>query len=236
MTAHHFFARIDDHDQVVTLIGPDAHHASRVLRIEPGEIITVSNGIGTVARARVVSSEQHEVRAQIEERAEHEIPEPQQRIGVYPAVPKGTKLDTVIEDLTELGVDDITPWYAARSIPRPDETKADAQHERWSKIARAASMQSKRVALPEIAVLSGVPTAGPGVVVFHEAAPTRWSEVAGDFRVAVTGPEGGLTDAELATLREAGASIVSLGPTILRAQTAAVVAATLLLERAGRLG
>lgn len=235
MTAHHFFARIDDHDQVVVLTGPDAHHASRVLRIEPGEVITVSNGVGTVVRARVLTSDQREVRAQIEERMIHDVPRPGQRIGICPAIPKGTKLDAVIEDLTELGVDHIDPWFAARSMPRWDALKTNAQLERWTKIARAASMQSKRVFIPGISAPGGDPPFGPGVVVFHEGAPRRWSEVGGDFRIAVTGPEGGLTDAELAAFEAAGATVVSLGPTILRAQTAAVVAATLLLERAGRL-
>lgn len=236
MTAHHFFARIDDHDQVVVLTGPDAHHASRVLRIEPGEVITVSNGIGTVVRARVIASEQREVRAQIEERTTFEIPEMDQRIGVCVAIPKGTKLDGVVEDLTELGVDDVMPWFSARSIPRWDALKMNAQMERWRKVAHAAAMQSKRVYAPHVWEPVTEPPAEPGVVVFHEAATRRWSEVEGDFRIAVTGPEGGLTDAELAAFEASGATVVSLGPTILRAQTAAVVAATLLLERAGRLG
>lgn len=173
MTAPHFFVDSLDGD-VVVLTGEDAHHATRALRIRPGERITLADGKGTVAGARVVAVESGRdptLRAEVLTRRTVEQNRP--RIVVFPALPTSGKLDLVVQKLTELGVDSIRPWFAARSVARWDEAKARAHGDRLRAIAREAAKQSRRARLPEVLDAGLLDALPPLSVVLHEEAEQR---------------------------------------------------------------
>ena len=237
MTAAHFF--IDDVDETsVRITGPDAHHAARALRIQPGEEITVSDGRGNIARARVTASSASVLSAEVIARTSVEHPSP--RVVVFPAVPKAGKLDAVVQKLTEIGVDEIRPWFAARSVVRWGDAKASARAERLRAIAREAAMQSRRAWLPVVADPGPLEHVPPMTVVLDESAVVRLSAVlpavAPNEVGVVVGPEGGLTRDEVERLVGLGALAASLGDQILRTETAAVVGPALVLAGYERLG
>lgn len=237
MTAAHFFCD-DVAGDTIRLAGDDAHHAARALRIRSGEEITVSDGRGTVVRVRVTNVTSSEVTGDVVDRATVEQPSP--RVVVFPAMPKGGKLDTVVQKLTELGVDEIRPWFANRSVVRWDATKSAARTERLRAIAREAAMQSRRAWLPRVAAPGELGELPGTTIVLHEDAAARLMAalpaVAPRSVGVVIGPEGGLAEDEVERLTAAGASVASLGTPILRTETAAIVGPALVLARYERLG
>jgi len=235
VTAPHFFSDAIAGDSLA-LVGEEARHARAALRIKAGETITVSDGKGTVVTARVVRAEPTFDAEIIDRRF---VPAPEPRMTVMPAVPKSGKLDLVVEKLTELGIDEIRPWFAARTVVRWDTRKARAHGDRWRAIARAASKQSRRAWLPDVADPAPLGVMPAATIVLHEGTTLRLNDALAD-RVEeiglVTGPEGGLSEEEVAGLRSRGAHVVALGEQILRTETAVIVAATLTLGRYGRIG
>ncbi len=237
MTAPQFFVEAIGEERV-SLRGDEARHAIRVLRIRPGELIRVSDGKGTIADAQCESIDGGSLIARVTQRQRVERGSP--RVVVFPAVPKAGKLDIVVQKLTELGVDEIRPWTAARSVARWDGARARKQGERLRAIAREAAKQSRRAWLPEVsdpATLVDLPSL---TVFLHEGAGERLSAVlpaaAPDVVGLIVGPEGGLTDEEVTDLAGLGARPASLGPQILRTETASLAAAVLVLGRYGLLG
>ena len=239
MTAPHFFAGDVGGDRIL-LRGEEARHAVRVLRIRPGETITISDGRGTVVEALVVETSREELTADVKDR--RAVPRAVPALHVLHAIPKAGKLDLVVQKLTELGVDVFQPFPAARSVARWDERKAAQQTQRLATIAREAAKQSRRAWLPEVvrsAPLEAVDLPSPAYVL-HEEAATRLAEtLPGKAPAAVglvVGPEGGLTAEEVSALSARGAEPVSLGPLVLRTETAALVASVVLLGRYARIG
>ncbi len=195
----------------------DEHHLLRVLRVRETDAVSVSDGLGNWLLASMTRS--GELIGQTD--VLHE-PAPPYSIGVAFAPVKGEKPEVIVQKLTEIGVDDIVPIVATRfAVVRWDESRADRQHQRLVKVAREAAMQSRRVRLPRVrvgttldAVLAeGAAFAEPGGV-----------PIATNHRMIVIGPEGGFAPEELALSPER----VSLGDAILRAETAAIVAGTLM--------
>jgi len=246
MTAPHFFAS-DVSGASVVLVGEDARHAIRVLRIRAGEQITVSNGAGEVVRAIVTTPDGGSgpgatgpLTADVSERWTESPFRP--AIHVFQAIPKTGKLDLVVQKLTELGVEVIQPFPAARSIVRWDARKASAQTQRLAAIAREAAKQSRRAWLPEVRSpqrLESLELPACTLVLDEEAEdrvgevlPSEPPETIG----IVVGPEGGFGQEEVAVLRVRGADPVTLGPVILRTETAALVAVVVACVRYGRLG
>lgn len=238
MTAPRFFTG-DVSSDLLTLTGDEARHAVKVLRIRTGEEITISDGKGTVAHA-VVEAAGSALTARVTQRVVE--PQPRPELIVFQAIPKHGKLDLVVQKLTEVGVGAIQLFVAERSVARWDGAKAHAQTERLGTIAREAAKQSRRAWLPMVS--APVPLTGwalpPVTVVLHEEASRRLTtalpQTPPEAVGLVVGPEGGLTEEEVATLRERAATPVSLGPLILRAETAALVAASVVLARYGLLG
>lgn len=238
MTAPHFFAA-DVSGERITLDGEEARHAVRVLRIRPGEEITVSNGRGEVVTATVTDAGPT-LAAEVRKRHTEAAPRP--HITVFAAIPKAGKLDLVVQKLTELGVEMIRPFPAARSVSRWDARKAGAQTERLNAIAREAAKQSRRAWLPIVLppqALETVDLPMPAFVLDEEteaglrdALPAEVPEEV----CLIIGPEGGLAREEVAALAGRGVTPASLGPLVLRAETAAMVAAAVVGVRYGRVG
>lgn len=239
---HHFFVNASEvGDGLVEFSGEEAHHASRVLRIRPGETITVADGSGRVVEA-LVRETGATVRAEV--LGEQNVDAPKPGIVLYQAVAKGRRMDDVIEKAVEVGVRRIVPFMAERTIVRWDRSKRDQAPTRWTAIARAAAKQSRSSYLTDVSpVVDGAAAAleeGSTVVVLDETSslPLREGMPASpaDDIVLVVGPEGGFTSGELEQLRSGGASLVTLGPRILRTETAGAVAAAIISYAYGTLG
>lgn len=217
------------------LDGKEGHHAATVRRIRVGERIVLSDGEGGIADTVVTATERDRVEMTVNSRTEAARPSP--TVGLVQALPKADRSELAVELATEAGIDSIVPWQSSRCVARWEGPKATKGVTRWRGVAAAASKQSRRAYVPEIAELHstadvlkhvrGVVDRGGIVAVLHESASDRFSDLT--FRdvaevLLVVGPEGGIDDSEIAKLTEAGAVPVLLGPTVLRTSTAAAVA------------
>ncbi|MCF2530612.1 16S rRNA (uracil(1498)-N(3))-methyltransferase [Yinghuangia soli] len=226
----------------VVLDGPEGRHAVTVRRIAVGEEVVLTDGSGLAVRGTVAVVEGKDtLYVDVEERTEEPAPAP--RIVVVQALPKGDRGELAVETMTEVGVDVVVPWSAARCITQWKGERGTKSLAKWRSTAREAGKQARRTHLPEItdlmttrqvaALLGGAAFAG----VLHEAAdhPIATVEVPaeGDI-VLVVGPEGGVAPEELAAFADAGAAAYRLGPTVLRTSTAGVSAASVLMARSGR--
>lgn len=225
----------------LTLDGDEGHHAADVRRIRVGEQIRITDGAGLAADCKVLEAARGRVACRVESR--FETPRPRPRITVVQAVLKGDRADRVVEGLTEAGADAIIPWLAQRSVPLRDEQASARALERWRAISRAAAKQSGRVWFPlvrepvDFARAVDVVAAAPAAFACHEEAERSLAEVEMwpvDELVLVIGPEGGISDDELAGFAAAGAHPVRLGPQVLRSGTAAVAALAVVSVRCGR--
>lgn len=196
----------------------DRHHLTTVLRLRPGDELTISDGAGSWRPARYGGAEAIEPAGPIVS-----VPEPEVPTTVACARVKGDKPELVVQKLTELGIDRIVLLTAERSVVRWDDDAVAKRMPRWLRIVREAAMQSHRVRLPVLEVGGAAVDwlSRPDVAVAHfDGRP-----ISADVRSIAIGPEGGWSEAE----REvAGSRTVSLGPTVLRTETAAIAAATLL--------
>lgn len=227
--------------EVVTLGGEEGHHAAVVRRLAEGEQVNLTDGAGTVARCRVVAVTKKELDAEVLELESRPAETP--RLVVVQAIPKGERGELAVEMLTEVGADVIVPWAAARSIARWKGDRADKHLAKWRTAAREAAKQSRRVWFPEVAELAGTEdvvrllAAASVRVVLHEAASGPLADVPVPGRgeiVIVVGPEGGITEEELAAFSAVGAEPLRLGSSVLRSSTAGVAASAALLARTPR--
>ncbi|AQZ65679.1 Ribosomal RNA small subunit methyltransferase E [[Actinomadura] parvosata subsp. kistnae] len=225
----------------LTLDGPEGRHAASVRRLRPGERVDLTDGAGAVAECVVRETLKDALRLDVLRRYDVEPPRP--RLVVVQGLPKGDRGELAVEMMTEAGVDVIVPWAAARSITQWKGDKVAKALGRWRSTAREAGKQARRFHLPEVADLATtkqverlLSEAALGLVL-HEEAAEPLSGVplpAGGDIVMVVGPEGGVSEEELAAFRAAKATAVLLGPTVLRTSTAGVAAAAVLLSRTGR--
>jgi 16S rRNA (uracil1498-N3)-methyltransferase len=229
-------ARVGD---IVSLTGAEAKHAAVVRRLRVGEAVTVGDGAGVQLSGVAASVSPALVDVRIEERTEHPAPTP--RIALVQALAKGDRDELAVQAACELGVDEIVPWQASRSVSRWEGTKAVKGRERWATIVREAAKQAHRAWVPEVAVpVSTAQLAARAsaerVLLLDPTASVRLSEIAPDGRdlVLVVGPEGGISDEELGRLTDAGAERVLLGDTVLRTSTAGPAAIAVLSVALGR--
>lgn len=223
------------------LAGAEGRHAGTVRRLAPGERVDLTDGSGTIAECRVTGIRPGAVElAVLARRAE---PQPDPRLVVVQAIPKGDRGELAVETMTEVGVDVVVPWAAERCVVRWRADRADKGVARWRSTAVAAAKQSRRSWFPEItevmstgAVAERVRDARLALLLDPEASqplgavqPPPIGEV-----VLVIGPEGGISPQEAEVLVEAGAVGARLGPTVLRASSAGAVAAAVLLSASRR--
>jgi 16S rRNA (uracil1498-N3)-methyltransferase len=191
-----------------------------------------------------VRAERLLVEAEVIERTEERPPVP--RLSVLLAPPKGDRLAWAVQKLTEVGADEIVLLEAARSVRRWKADRGARAGERLEAVAREASKQSRRAFLPRIGgpepwgdALAAAARRGP-VVVLWEGAAAPLSKALPAERpeelAVVVGPEGGIPEQDARSAERAGGALASLGPQVLRTETAAVVGAALVLARYGRLG
>ena len=226
---------------VMTLSGPEGHHAAVVRRLRPGERADVSDGAGALAEGVVTGVARDSVTLDI--RAVQTVAPPQPRLVVAQALPKGDRGERAVELMTEVGVDAIIPWAAERAITKWQAERGAKALGKWRAAAREAAKQSRRAWLPEVSDLASTATlarrvaAAASAFVLEADAPARLHQLplpeSGELLLLV-GPEGGISPAERAILRDAGAIEARLGPTVLRTSTAGAAAAAILLTRTAR--
>jgi 16S rRNA (uracil1498-N3)-methyltransferase len=213
------------------IAGEEARHLTRVLRVEPGQRFEISDN-HNVYLAQVETAHKENVIFRTLEKLPAAAPSA--RLVLYAALIKFDRFEWIVEKATELGVTELVPVEAARS-DRGLEKAAGKRLERWRRIALEASQQSRRLHLPEIE--EAIPLAqaiartgtnryvldeNPGAAPLVSALPS--ARTAEDTVAILTGPEGGWTDEERANFTPAGWIPVSMGPLILRAETAAIAA------------
>jgi 16S rRNA (uracil1498-N3)-methyltransferase len=236
--------------QTVTIDGDDSHHLQRVMRAEVGDEVICSNGVDREALVRITALDKGVVTGM----AVHELKmeaEPEARVWIAQSLPKGDKMELVIQKGTEIGAARFLPFLSERTVVQYDAKKEAKRTERWQKIAKEAAEQAHRNRVPEIVpVLSWKQLLGQA-----EQVDAAWicyekedgkqlrtairealdNGIKGTFLLAV-GPEGGFTEQEIEQAEAAGLVSVSLGKRILRTETAGMVGLTCLLYETGEMG
>jgi 16S rRNA (uracil1498-N3)-methyltransferase len=227
----------------VELAGDEGRHAVVVRRLRAGERIVLTDGVGAAATCTVSTTGKASLSAVVDDVTRHPVEEP--HVTVVQAIPKGDRAELAVEVLTEVGVDVIVPWPAERCVSVWRGDRADKQLAKWRATAREAAKQARRVHFPEVTDPMGTAAVAAQLaeasvpVVLHEAAsgPIGNLPIPGRGRiVVVVGPEGGISDAELAAFAAVGAEPVRLGSSVLRTSTAGVAAVAALLARTRRWG
>ncbi|MEU9383357.1 16S rRNA (uracil(1498)-N(3))-methyltransferase [Streptomyces sp. NPDC048279] len=230
----------------VVLDGPEGRHAVSVKRLRPGEDVILTDGRGRWSEGVVKAAEGKDRLVVTDLESFHEEPLPRPRITVVQALPKGDRGEVAVETMTEVGVDRIVPWQAARCITQWKGDRGLKALAKWRATAREAGKQSRRVRFPEVAdtvttkqvaaLLGGAALAAVLHSDFeHGSEPLATVPLPADGEIVlVVGPEGGVARDEVALFEEAGARACTLGPTVMRTSTAGTAAAALLLGRTGR--
>jgi 16S rRNA (uracil1498-N3)-methyltransferase len=223
------------------LAGDEGHHAARVLRVRTGEPVRVADGAGLLLHCCVTDVTGDGVTLRID--ARERVPTAQPRLVVVQALAKGDRAELAVEMMTELGVDEIVPWAAARSVVQWHGARGEKALARWRATARAAAKQSRRPRIPAVATLAATSEvctraqAAATTLVLHEDADVALAAaelpLVGDV-LLVVGPEGGVAPEEIDALTSARACPVRLGGSVLRTSTAGAAALAALSVRLGR--
>ena len=222
----------------IEVSGEEARHAVVVKRIRVGEQVALTDGSGATATVTVTATSADSLSADVDE-VRVSAPE-MPRVVVVQAIPKGDRGELAVEMLTEVGVDVIVPWAAARSVPVWRAEKRGKALAKWRSTAREAAKQARRSWFPEVADMVTTPQVvgllqdASVPVVLHEAASGPLADLPVPGRgeiVIVVGPEGGISDEELAAFASVGAEPVRMGTSVLRTSTAGVAATAALLAR-----
>ena len=229
-----------DSPLVLPLSRADQHHAIRVLRVGVGEDLDVVAPSGAVWRVRVAGVS----RAGIAVEPLAELPPARQPdVALFQGVAKGDKMDVIVRQAVEVGAAKITPVLMSRSVVRLDPGRRPERGERWRRVARAAAKQARRETVPDVAdpvefaeALELLNAYDRIVVLWEDQRGRLLSTVVRSWlrepeaRIALlVGPEGGLSAEEVAALQARGALVASLGPSIMRTETAAIVALSLVV-------
>ena len=222
----------------ITLSGEDVRHAGVVLRMKPGDLLSLADGTGTEYTVRVVDARHGEIPTEIVSRSKREVDYP--RVSLGQGLPKSDKMDWIVQKATELGVSTIVPLVTERTIVKVrDEGKRIT---RWRKICREAAMQSNRIDIPVIEAIR--PFSDFLRASNFEPGTLRlipWEEGTESIKnilrqhqgmkqiVVLIGPEGGFSPAEAELAKSRGFHPVSLGPNIRRTETAAVATLSMIL-------
>lgn len=215
------------------LSGQEGHHAATVRRLRPGAELVLTDGRGAAVRC-VVAEVNGKDTLDLRVLRRWREPRPAPAVTVVQALVKGDRGELAVELATEAGADRLVPWRAARCVARWDEGARGAKAlAKWRATAREAGKQARRAWLPDVtepvglAELAELVRASQGALLLDNGVGNRLADaklLAGNDLMLIIGPEGGVTEEETSVLLAAGAQVVRLGPTVLRASTAAAVA------------
>ena len=229
-------------DKNIVLEGEEYRHIIKSLRMKKGDILTVTDRCGTDYGCRIVEIGKDFASLEICYTQANES-EPTCAVTIYQGVPKGSKLEDVIQKCTELGAVRIVPTLTKRCVSRPDDKSAKRKNERYSKIALEAAQQSGRGIIPEISAqvtLKQAVSADDSEVkiLFYEGGGEPLKSLIAPETKSVSiyiGPEGGFDEDEVELIKQSGAKVATLGKRILRTQTAPVAALSAIMLLTGNL-
>ncbi|CAH1204260.1 Ribosomal RNA small subunit methyltransferase E [Paenibacillus allorhizoplanae] len=239
--------------QTVTIEGDDAHHLGRVMRAEVGDKVICSNGVDREVLVRISHLDKGAVTAEIVEELAMDA-EASVDVWIAQSLPKGDKMELIIQKGTEIGAARFLPFLSERTIVQYDAKKEAKRTERWQKIAKEAAEQAHRNRVPQIEsvyswkqLLQRAKEADVAWICYEkedgqQLKPAIQSAIAagqiepGKQVLIAVGPEGGFTEQEIKQAEEAGFRSVSLGNRILRTETAAMVGLTCLFYETGEMG
>jgi 16S rRNA (uracil1498-N3)-methyltransferase len=243
---HRFFVAPEVlRERPVVLTGDQAHQVRRVLRLRIGDRVVLLDGRGAACDAALIFIDDRTARFEVERRW-NAGGEPRIRIRLCQAVLKGERFEWALQKATEIGVAEFTPMICERSVV-DDITAVEGKRERWERIIREAAEQSGRALLPVLGgaesfaetvespangALRLIPWEGEQTVRLTDVLAGCNLDAARGIEIFV-GPEGGFTEPEIALARLRGLRTVTLGPRILRAETAGLVAASAILYHSG---
>lgn len=247
------------HGDELTITGDDAHHIVRVMRMTEGAEVIVSNGETRTVRAQIVELDNKEVKLAVVAELEQQA-EALWQVTIAQGLPKGDKMELIVQKCTEIGAAAFVPFESERVIVQYDRKKEAKRLERWHKIAKEAAEQSHRDAVPAIVepqswkqLLASVPAYDLVLFCYERAGDQGHGvglrDVLADYKhnwaadgmlkprlLLIAGPEGGFSEREAEEAAAAGAKLVGLGRRILRAETAGIVGLSCILYESGEMG
>ena len=234
-----FFVKKDDiRDNSAVITGEDLKHISKVLRMAPGDKVMLCDGEGYQYLAEISEITKDCVRLEIVN-SERCAAEPSRRITLYQGLPKGDKMELIVQKCVELGISEIVPVAAERSIVKIKPGEFGGKRTRYQRVAYEAAKQCGRGRIPEVADLTTFKAADMTrhdliIIAYEDEKGTtlksllRANMQAGDIAIVI-GPEGGLDPSEVELLIQKGGKAVTLGPRILRTETAGMAALAMIL-------
>ena len=228
-------------DGKIIIQGDDVKHITNVLRMKPGEELLIGNGIDTKYICKIIEMDKHQVVTEIleEDRTPSELPI---KITLFQGLPKGDKMELVIQKAVELGAYEIVPVAMKNCVVKLDEKKAAAKVKRWQTIAESAAKQSKRMIVPEVKMpMTYRQALDYGKTLDYNLIPYENENGMDAAREKVNacrkykhigfyiGPEGGYDPSEIELADEAGFPRISLGKRILRTETAGLAVLSILM-------
>lgn len=241
-----FVSKLDEKAGVAVLSDGEFHHLRDVLRLAKGDQVIVFNGKGGEYGAVIKELRGGKVFLEIIKRL-NTFKEPKLRITLAQALPKGGKMDFIVQKATELGVSEVYPLLTARSVPDIEGDRALRKVERWRRIAKEAAKQCGRAYIPEIHFvitfkdLLSLPFDGERIIFWEGEKERKLRDLEGILRrskglLLTVGPEGGFSEEEIEAASSRGFIPVGLGERILRAETAPIVALSILFYMSGDMG
>ena len=247
-----FVEEQDIKENQVTIKGDEARHIAQVLRLKERDKIKVFTGKGKEYLTEIIQASKKEVIGKVLKESKLDT-EPPIEITLVQGLPKSDKMDFIVQKVTELGVKKVIPVITQRTIVRLDKEKAEKRRNRWQRIALEAAKQSGRAIVPEvreaipfIQALDNLNRESLNLIPWEEETSTSLKEVLKNHTSHIPhlvsqitvfiGPEGGFTSEEIEAAKEKGAIPVSLGPRLLRTETAGLAALVMILYELGDLG
>ncbi len=242
---HRFFVNEDGvQGSMARLEAGDAQHAARVLRLAPGDEVELLDGVCRYAARLTEVSKEGVIAEILSALPDHE---PNVRVTLYQGLPKAEKMEFILQKCTELGVYAVVPVQMERCVVQLSGKDGEKKRERWQRIAREAAKQCGRARVPEVSAPQPLAGMSQALSEDYDLVLVPWEEAReGGIRAAiretnaqriaiVIGPEGGMTKEEVAWLHDRGARPVTLGPRILRTETAGMAALTMALCLSGQM-
>ncbi|SJZ96464.1 16S rRNA (uracil(1498)-N(3))-methyltransferase [Selenihalanaerobacter shriftii] len=246
---HHFFVKPENiNEDRVKITGSDVRHITRSLRLDVGDKISVADGIGKKYVVKIIDTQEDLVLGEIQKEFQVEV-EPEIEVTLLQGLPKSKKMDLIVQKCTELGMDKIIPMETRRTVVKLKPSKAKRRQKRWQKIAKEAAKQSGRAKIPTVEDL--IDFADLELIINNYdliLLPWEDEESIGLKKILkssaehnnriliIIGPEGGFDSEEVMEAKELGAKSVTLGPRILRTETAGLAALSMVLYELGDLG
>ncbi|KAF0221243.1 MAG: hypothetical protein FD174_381 [Geobacteraceae bacterium] len=231
----------------VTITGDTFRHMVKVLRLKAGARLLLANGEGQEAEGVIQRIDRESLIIALGETRPAQAAESGPRITLYQGLPKGDKMDLIVQKSTELGVAEIVPFLAARSVTRVRGEQAEERVARWQRIAQEAARQSQRTSIPRVSLAGDLAAVlcqarNPvKLLLWEEERTNRLKEALASIPhpesiAVIVGPEGGLSSEEAEAARENGFCPISLGKRIVRTETASLVILAILQFYWGDIG